>query len=149
MTPNLQKYKIQQTIRTVSPMSKMMTSTNTPHLNQHSFLTVQFHMHGCTILCTYLCWQSYLLREKCRHGWICVGWCIWTFAQVCTHTSARCYTLLAFDKFDTDAPTSADIGTSQWFPSLGPWTHLFSCVGDSNPSSEVFGITSYLIQDCI
>ena len=37
MTPNLQKCKIQQTIRTVSPISKVMTSTSTPPLSQHSF----------------------------------------------------------------------------------------------------------------
>ena len=86
MTPNLQKCKIQQTIRTVSPISKMMTSTNTPPLSQHSFLAVQFHMHGCTNLCTYLCWQPYLLTEKCRHCWIWSGWCNSTFSQVCdTH----------------------------------------------------------------
>ena len=48
--------------------------------------------------------------------------------NMCTslwHTSARCYTLLAFCRLDTDAPTSAPIGTSQWFPSLGAWTHLW------------------------
>ena len=42
--------------------------------------------------------------------------------NMCTswwHTSARCYTLLAFCRLDTDAPTSAPIGTSQWFSSLG------------------------------
>ena len=42
--------------------------------------------------------------------------------MICTswwHTSARCYTLLAFCRLDTDAPTSAPIGTSQWFSSLG------------------------------
>ena len=41
------------------------------------------------------------------------------------HTSARCYTLLAFGRFATDSPTSTPIGTSQWFPSLGAWTHLW------------------------
>ena len=63
-----------------------MTSTNTPPLSQHTFLALQLHMHGCTILCAYLCWQSYILRGKCRHCWTCVGWCKWTFVQVCdTH----------------------------------------------------------------
>ena len=49
--------------------------------------------------------------------------------MICTswwHTSARCYTLLAVDRFDSGAPTSAHIGTSQWFPSLVAWTHLWS-----------------------
>ena len=59
-----------------------MTSTNTPPLSQQTFLALQFHMHGCTILCSYLCWQSYSLREKCRHVWTCVGWCKLTCAQV-------------------------------------------------------------------
>ena len=48
--------------------------------------------------------------------------------NMCTslwHTSARCYTLLAFGRFATDAPTSTPIGTSQWFPRLGAWTHLW------------------------
>ena len=42
--------------------------------------------------------------------------------NMCTswwHTSARCYTLLAFCRFAPGAPTSAPIGTSQWSPSLG------------------------------
>ena len=42
--------------------------------------------------------------------------------MICTswwHTSARCYTLLAFGRLAREAPTSASIGTSQWFPSLG------------------------------
>ena len=48
--------------------------------------------------------------------------------NMCTslwHTSARCYTLLAFGRFATYAPTSTPIGTSQWFPSLGAWPHLW------------------------
>ena len=59
-----------------------MTSTNTPPLSQHSILAFQLHMHGCTISCAYLCWQSYLPRGKCRHVWKCVGLCKWTCAQV-------------------------------------------------------------------
>ena len=39
-------------------------------------------MHGCTILCAYLCWQSFSLRGKCSHSWECVGWCKWSFVQV-------------------------------------------------------------------
>ena len=39
-------------------------------------------MHGCTILCAYLCWHSYLLRGKCIHFWKWVGLCKWWFAQV-------------------------------------------------------------------
>ena len=42
------------------------------------------------------------------------------------HTSARCYTLLAFGRFAADATTSSPIGTSQWCPSLVAWTHLWS-----------------------
>ena len=47
--------------------------------------------------------------------------------MICTswwHTSARFYTLLASCRLDTDAPTSASIGTSQWFSSLG-LEHIF------------------------
>ena len=82
MTPNLQKCKLNQITMTFKPISKMVTSTNTPPLSQHTFLALPFHMHGCTILCAFLCWQSYLLRVKCRHLWKCGGWCKWTCAQV-------------------------------------------------------------------
>ena len=82
MTPNLQKCKLNQITMTFKPISKMVTSTNTPPLSQHTFLALQLHMHGCKILCAYLCWQSYILRRKCNHVWKCVGWCKWWFAQV-------------------------------------------------------------------
>ena len=61
--------------------------------------------------------------------------------NMCTswwHTSARCYTLLEVGRFNTGAPTSTIINTSQWFPSLGAWTHLWSCVGKFKPCSEAF-----------
>ena len=71
---------------TFNSISKVMTSTNTPPLSQHTFLASQLHMHGCTILGACLCWQSYILRGKCRHCWSCVGWCKWSVVQDCvTH----------------------------------------------------------------
>ena len=82
MTPNLQKCKLHQITMTFKPISKMVTSTNTPPISQHTFLALQLHMHGCKILCAYLCCQSYILRRKCNHFWKCVGWCKWWFAQV-------------------------------------------------------------------
>ena len=58
MTPNPQKFKVKQNTGTFNSISKLMTSTNTPPLSQHNFLALQFHSHGCTILCACLCWQS-------------------------------------------------------------------------------------------
>ena len=80
--PNLQKCNLNQNTMAFNTISKMMTSTNTPPLSQHTFLALQLHMHGCKILCAYICWQSYILRRKCNHVWTCVGWCKWTCAQV-------------------------------------------------------------------
>ena len=37
MTPNLQKCKLNQITMTFKPISKMVTSTNTPPLSQHTF----------------------------------------------------------------------------------------------------------------
>ena len=82
MTPNLQQFKVKQNTGTFNSISKLMTSTNTAPLSQHNFLALQFHSHGCTILCACLCWQSYILRGKCSHVWACVGWCGWRFAKV-------------------------------------------------------------------
>ena len=82
MPPNLQTCKHKQYIMTFNSFSKMMTFTNTPLLSQHTILAWQFYMHGCTIVCAYLCWQFYILRRKCNHVWKCVGWCKWWFAQV-------------------------------------------------------------------
>ena len=67
---------------TFKSMSKVMTSTSTPPLSQHTFLAVQLHMHGCTILCAFIWWHSFLLRGNCIHFWKCVGLCKWTCAQV-------------------------------------------------------------------
>ena len=146
MTPNLQKCKLQQTMRTVSSISKLMTSTISPPLSQHSFLAVQFHMHGCTILCAYLCWQSYLSKREMQ-TLLDICWMVWM--NMCTgfwHTSARGYTLLAFVRSDTDAPTSAVIGTSHWFPSLGAWSYLWSWLAYANHFQRFFVIISYLSQ---
>ena len=82
MAPNLQKFKLKENTETFNSISKLITSTNTPHLSQETFWALQFQMHWCTLLCTCLCWQSYIIRGKSSHVWKGVGWCQSTCAQV-------------------------------------------------------------------
>ena len=80
--PNLQKCNLNQNTMAFNTISKMMTSTNTPPLSQHTFFGIASSHAWCTNLCSHLCGQSYILRGKCSHVWTCVGWCKWTCAQV-------------------------------------------------------------------
>ena len=125
-----------------------MTSTNTAPLSQHTFFALQLHMHGCTNLCAYLCWHSYLLRGNCIHFWKCVGLCKWWFAQVGdTHLQGA-------------TPFLHFAGLTQMHQPLHPlalandfqvWDLNTSVkiVCKCTPLSEVFDLTSYLSQLCI
>ena len=52
MTPNLQKCKLNQITMAFKPISKMVTSTNTPPLSQHTFF--------CPCSCTWMGVKSYV-----------------------------------------------------------------------------------------
>ncbi len=82
MTPNLHKCKLKKTQGHSSQFQRWWhPQTHHPSVNT-PFLSLQLHMHGCTILCAYLCWHSYFLRGECIHFWKFVGLCKWWFAQV-------------------------------------------------------------------
>ena len=82
MTPNLQKCRLKKTQGHSTQFQRWWhPQTHHPSVNT-PFWALQLHMHGCTILCAYLCWHSYGLRGKCIHFWKCVGLCKWTCAQV-------------------------------------------------------------------
>ena len=81
--------------------------------------------------CLDMCWMV-LIK-------ICKGW--WD-------TSANCYSFLGFPMIDSSAPTSKDIGNSQWFSRLGSWTHLWSSLAHEGLLQRHFVIMSYLSQVC-
>ena len=148
MPPNFHKCKLKQNIRTFNSISKVMTSTNTPPLSQHTFLALQLHMHGCTILCAYLCWHSYLLRGKCIHFWKCVGLCKWWFAQVGdTHLQGATPFLHLAGLPERHQPLHP-LALANDFQVWGLNTSV-KIVCKCKPFSEVSGLISYLSQFCI
>ena len=125
MPPNFHKCKLKQNIRTFNSISKVMTPSSTTNQSTHLFCLAVSHAWVYNLSCTPLLTILHSRREM--HTWLRMCWMVSMI--ICTswwHTSSRCYTLLAFGRFDSGAPTSTFINTSQWFPSLVAWTHLWS-----------------------